>query len=344
MAGALIISCGAAAVLAAALTGCLVRWQDRIRIMDVPNARSSHDSPKPRTGGIAIFLSLSFGYMAWKWPLGALLHTAPGEAWVIGGAVAFFGLGLAEDILHLPEWLRLLVQFGLSLTIAAWGPRLLVLGPPGGSWALPPGISIALTAFWYTGFVNLFNFMDGIDGIAAGEAALVGLFMALASGIPGAMLVSAAAAGFLIYNREPSRIFMGDGGSYLLGYLLAVLCVVGSRTAPFMVYVLFLGTFIADTTATLIRRILRGEDWFRAHRSHYYQKLTDLGFSHAQVCGINLGLTTLLGLSGLLYRSSGTTIQWALVILWALGFGALHVAITRWDRSHKPRLEPRSQG
>lgn len=344
MAGALAAACAGTAVLAAALTALLVRWQASIAILDVPNPRSSHRFPKPRTGGIAVFLALACGSLAWAALRGARPHPGPAELWGIGGAAAFFALGLAEDILSLPARLRLLIQAAFSLAVATWGPRLEVIGLAGFSWAPPPALAIALTAFWYTGFINLFNFMDGIDGLAAGEAALVGLFLALAARTPAALLVSAAAAGFLVHNREPSKIFLGDGGSYLLGYVLAVLSVAGARTAPFAVYVLFLGTFIADSTATLARRLLRGEDCFRAHRSHYYQRLTDLGFSHAQVCGMNLGLTTLLGLSGWLYGASGAVAQGSLLALWALGFAAIHAVITRRCRARAPGPRTESPG
>lgn len=329
MAAALSLACLTTAALVAGLTGALVRWQTKLPIFDIPNARSSHSRPTPRTGGIAIFLSLSCGYLLWRTLSGGSMPPAPKEAWGLFGAAAFFGLGLAEDVLHLSERRRLAVQAGISLAIAAWGPRLSVIDLPGASWTPHPAVAIFLTAFWYTGFVNLFNFMDGTDGLAAGEAMLVGLFMAATARMPEALLVSSAALGFLAYNRAPAKIFMGDCGSYFLGYLLAVLSVIGTGDVPFVVYVMFLGTFITDATTTLIRRILTGEAWLRAHRSHYYQKLTDLGFSHAHVCGMNLGVTGALGMCGLLYVRGGMALRWALLSLCMLAAACVIVVMHR---------------
>lgn len=325
----------ATAALSAGVTASLVRWQRRIPIMDTPNARSSHQFPKPRTGGIAIFIAFLCGYLAWTWLSGARLE-GKDNVCVLAGAAAFFLLGLVEDIRHLPEWFRFLMQATLSLAVAATGPKLDSLEIPGlGVRALPPALALGLTTFWYTGFVNLFNFLDGIDGYAAGEAALVGLMMAAVSAPLWPLLVSASALGFLLLNRQPSRIFMGDSGSYLLGYLLAVLSVIGStRSAapvPFAVYVLFLGTFIADATVTLARRIVRGERWFKAHRSHYYQKLTDLEFSHGQVSLMNLGMTTLLGGSGWLYIRSAPAWRGALLLGWALAFACAFIEIHKQE-------------
>lgn len=324
------------AVVAAAssftLTAFLVRRQEILPILDIPNARSSHSSPKPRTGGVALFLSATAGLVAAR-ALGAEVPSIHGSAgWILIGAVGFFSLGLLDDIRHLPEMPRLLVQTLLSIGVAMFGVRLEALDLPGlGRWVPSYALSVGLTAFWYTGFINLFNFMDGIDGYAAGEAALVGLFLSIISGSPWPLLISASSMGFLIFNWAPARIFMGDGGSYLLGYLLAVSCVTvsaGSEPAvPFIATAIFLAVFIVDAMATLCRRVVRGEPWMKAHRSHYYQKLTDIGLGHGQVTGLNFAVTPLLGLSGLLYAGGRPEVQWAILAVWAAFFGVLFLWI-----------------
>lgn len=307
------------AALSLAATFLLLRWQNLIPIVDVPNQRSSHTRVKSRAGGIAILIAFLGGCLLWPENLGT--HAW----WVLSGAGAYFLLGLLDDIFHLPEGLRFSVQILLAGLIAAFGPRLTSLPMPNGSdWVMPLPMAIAVTAFWYAGFTNLFNFMDGTDGLAAGEAVVAGIFLSLMTGSPLPMIVSASALGFLYFNREPSRIFMGDCGSYLLGFLLAVSTVIGCQgadgAAKLIPQFLVLGTFIADTTTTLMRRIARGERWYKAHRSHYYQKLSDLGFSHTRVSAINLALTGGLGVSGLIYGNRAPAAQTTILLCWALAF------------------------
>lgn len=321
------------AALSLGATFLLLRWRNLIPIVDVPNQRSSHSRPTSRAGGIAIFAAFLAGGLLWPAALGE--HAC----WTLLGGVAFFLLGLLDDLYHLPEGLRFSVQVLLAVLIAAFGPRLSALPlPDGAPWAMPPGLAIAVTAFWYTGFINLFNFMDGTDGLAAGEAVLAGIFMSMMTGSPLPLIVSASALGFLYFNRSPSRIFMGDSGSYLLGFLLAVATVIGcdgpEGPAKLIAQILVLGTFIADTTTTLLRRIIKGETWHKAHRSHYYQKLSDLGFSHGKIAAINLVLTGSLGASGLIYVKQGPGVQTPIVLAWLLLFASAFL----WIQSRHRRL------
>ena len=252
---------------------------------------------------------------------------------IFSGAVAFFFLGLIDDIYRLPEWLRFVFQVIISLAIAVMGPSLQTLQLPGlEPIQLGASVAIWMTVFWYVGFVNLFNFMDGTDGIAAGEAALAGLALAWLSQTAWPLIMSGAALGFLFFNYSPSKIFMGDSGSYLLGYLLSVSCIlaatVENSSIPFVVCVMICGTFVVDTTATLFRRIANRERWYTAHRSHYYQRLSDLGFSHSQIFWINLLLTSCLILLSWIYLQSGPRMQAGTIALslgiFALGIKQIH--------------------
>lgn len=296
----LVVASGGAAALAAA---ALVRLQPWLPILDVPNERSSHDVPKPRTGGIALLLGLALGALVAG---GGLLRDRPHAAWLLGGCGFFFALGFTDDVRRLRARTRLSLQAAFCLALAALGPRLEFVELPGlDPFPLAPAVGVSLTAFWLVGFVNLFNFMDGIDGLAASEACLVGVLMFWVTGDVLALLVAASSAGFLALNLQPSRLFMGDGGSYLLGFLLAYLSLTLSRPAggsvPFETFVLFSGTFIADTTVTLLRRMANGEPFMESHRSHYYQRLTELGFSHSAVTGMNLSAGLALGAGGWAY-------------------------------------------
>lgn len=310
---------------ACALTAGLVCWRERIGVLDMPNERSSHRAPTPRTGGLALMGACLLGAsLAWR--------DLP-RTWLVGGT-GFFTLGLLDDLYRLPERLRLALQAVLSLAVAWHGPRIEELALPGLlPWALNETIAVIVTAFWYTGFVNLFNFMDGTDGMAAGEALVAGSAIGILTGSPLALIASGAAAGFLVFNYAPARIFMGDGGSYLLGALLAFSVVEGAslpgRPIPFIVFVLILATFIVDTSVTLLRRIVRREAWFTAHRSHYYQKLTDLGASHAQVSWINVSLTLSLSICAVVYLRGETSIRVMLLAAWGMVFA---LGLTMIDR------------
>lgn len=305
----------ATAATCALVTYGLVRWQSRVLLVDVPNHRSSHVRPRPRAGGIALYAAFLAGYLLWR------PSTAEGR-WLLAGGTASFLLGLLDDLFCLSVASRLTIEFLTAGLIAALGARIETVQLPGlPLWRLSPGVSVVLTAFWCTGFLNAFNFMDGSDGLAAGEAVLVGLFMAALSFSPWPLIASASALGFLLFNREPARIFMGDSGSYLLGFLLAFSAVIGTQKgAPIIVYFLFTGTFLLDTAVTLARRILRREDCLTAHRSHHYQRLLSLEWSHAAVARFNAALTLCLGAAGLAYARVSPAAQLLVLALVAGAF------------------------
>ncbi|HTZ35893.1 MAG TPA: glycosyltransferase family 4 protein [Stellaceae bacterium] len=248
-------------------------------MLDLPNERSSHVVPTPRGGGIAVIGTSVAAWLA----LGAAGMLPPGIV-----VVALAGAGLAlvswlDDLHGLSPGLRLLAQFA---AVAA-GMWVLPHGAVFQGW-LPPGLDAIAAALLWVWFVNLFNFMDGIDGIAGSEAAAIGAGIVLvAAGDPVSTLpaaaVVAAALGFLVWNWAPARIFLGDVGSvplgYLLGYLLYALALRGAWAAALILPLYFL----ADATLTLLRRLARGERVWQAHREHFYQRAVQLGLGHAAV-------------------------------------------------------------
>jgi Fuc2NAc and GlcNAc transferase len=292
--GALLVSCW--------LTSFVRRYALRHSIVDRPNPRSSHTLPTPRGGGIAIAVS-------WFLALAGLVVSGELDMWVGlallvgGGAIAL--IGWLDDRHHLSAGIRA----GVHLAAAAWavwclgglpsfnvGTGVVPLGWLGGVLAV---VGIA----WLT---NLYNFMDGIDGLAAGEAVSVGLvgggLLAL-GGADGMALVAlslaAAAGGFLVFNWPPAKIFMGDVGSGLLGYAFGVVALASERAGavPLMVWMMLLAVFLVDATATLIRRVVNGERWFEAHRSHAYQRAVQTGYSHRDVTLAVMGLNGLLAVA-----------------------------------------------
>jgi Fuc2NAc and GlcNAc transferase len=292
------VPAGLATVL---LTGVVRRYAVARAVLDHPNERSSHAVPTPRGGGVAIAVSCLGGIAA-----AAAAGIVPVNAAValVGGGALISLVGWVDDHQHVNAAIRAAVHFAAAAWALWWLDGLPALRI--GEGTVPLGwMGAVLAAVAIVWCVNLFNFMDGIDGIAGGEALSVGLAggaFLIWAGHPGmavaAWLVAAAGAGFLAWNWAPARIFMGDVGSGLLGYLFAVLALASERVAgvPLLLWVLLGGVFIFDATATLLRRAARGERWHQAHRSHAYQRMVQSGWSHARTSAGVLVLNAILAL------------------------------------------------
>ncbi|MFL6601424.1 MAG: MraY family glycosyltransferase [Steroidobacteraceae bacterium] len=283
----------ATAASSALVTGLLRQYAIRSGLIDRPNIRSSHSVPTPRGGGLAIvFTSLLAATFL------CLVHMLAWRTFVAlaGGGLAVAAVGFIDDRHPLPARVRLAVHLGAALWCLAW------LG------GLPPlQLANRVVHLGWSGYVlgalaivwvlNLFNFMDGIDGIAASEAifvtgagAVLGSWMAAAAVSSGgaaaaAAVVAAACSGFLVWNWPPARIFMGDVSSGYLGYVIATLALAAGHENPVAMWIWLLlgGAFFVDATVTLIRRLLRGEQVYEAHRSHAYQWLAREWKSHGLV-------------------------------------------------------------
>jgi Fuc2NAc and GlcNAc transferase len=278
----------AAFVLALALTGLVRAYALRVGLLDRPGARSSHRAPTPRGGGLAIVAAFASGVCALAWSAWLPWQTVQA---VLAGGLVVAAAGLIDDHRPLPAWLRLLAHLAAGAAALAWVggvPAVALAGAPlDFGWA---GFALAIVGLaWLT---NLYNFMDGIDGLAAAEAifaASMGALLAWAGGRTGLALGSAvlavAAAGFFVWNRPPARIFMGDVGSGFLGMTFGLLALVAAaESGPgIAVWLILLAVFVADATVTLLRRMVRGERWYAAHRSHAYQRLARRWGGHGRV-------------------------------------------------------------
>ncbi len=281
-----------------ALTWAVRRYALRRDLLDLPNERSSHRVPTPRGGGLAIAVAgmLALGFLGIRDVLEATMALA-----LAAGALAAL-IGWLDDHRDLAPGPRLLVQVLTGLWALWWlgglpevdfGFFRLHAGLPGSLIAL-------LGIVW---LVNLYNFMDGTDGLAAGQAVTAagaaGLLL-LHRGHEGLALYSlalaAAAAGFLVFNRPPARLFMGDVGSYFLGFTLAVLAIAGERAGALSLWcwLILLAWFLTDATLTLLLRLFRGEPWHQAHRQHAYQRLVQMGWSHGRLLSAFLALQLLV--------------------------------------------------
>jgi glycosyltransferase WbpL len=267
-------------------------------VLDVPGERSSHVAPTPRGGGLALVCVVLVG-VALLLALG-LLPSAWGTALLGGGALTAL-VGWRDDVRGVPARARLAVHLVAAIWAVAWlgGLPTLVVGGDVLYLGVAGSVLAVLGIVWG---INLYNFMDGIDGLAAGEATVVGFVAAvlLAGREPSlaavAAVVAGGAAGFLPWNWQRARMFMGDVGSGFLGFVLATLALASEKAGamPALVWLLLLAVFFVDATVTLIRRMVRRERWYTAHRTHAYQRATRSGWSHAQVTSaillLDLGL------------------------------------------------------
>lgn len=295
----------------------------RLNVLDVPNERSSHSEPVLRGAGIAPLLGFLIGMSV----LITTSRTDTVQVLVIGlsGGVAGV-LGLVEDL----RGVRIAVRASVQLIIGAAATSILVWSSNAEVWWIPMG------ALVFTGYTNAANFMDGINGISGLHGAVVGSIFAVVGAIfdlswlVGAGLVLAVAfLAFLPWNLTRKGMFLGDVGSYLLGGAIGILAIAAVLDgAPAIAVVAPLGIYLADTSATLVRRVRHGEAWQQAHRSHVYQRLTDAGFSHLFVAVIVTVSTAALSVFGLL-SLSGSGAEFAIGAGGILSILVLYLSLPR---------------
>ena len=277
---------GVGTTVAAWLATAGVRWVlIRYSVFDRPNERSSHTAPTPRGGGIAL-LFVACG--AWVLAVAWLGNAPPAFAAVMIGLALLAVISWLDDIKGgMPVAARLAVQaVAVALSLAAFQDAGLVF-----QGVLPPLLDRLVAALLWMWFINLFNFMDGIDGISGVETISLGVGLALVAWFAGfaashvalPALLAAAALGFLAWNWQPARVFLGDVGSVPLGFLLGWLLLVTAAQGQWLAAIILPLYYLADTTITLTRRLARGETVWRAHRKHFYQRAVRAGVSHAEV-------------------------------------------------------------
>ena len=304
------------AMLVAALA---IRWLQSARfgtrLQDIPNQRSLHSAPTPRIGGIGLMAGMLCGWL--------LLPVAPAW-WLLLPLLGLFAVSLLDDLTGLPVGKRLLAQ---TAAAAVWLAGSGFLSQQGAALSL----GVLLLMVWMT---NLYNFMDGSDGLAGGMALFGFGACSLAAWWGGeadlAMLgltLAAAALGFLVHNFPVAKVFMGDAGSIPLGFLAAALGLGGWQQGiwPAWFPVLVFSPFIVDATVTLARRTLRGAKITEAHREHYYQRAIQIGWSHRRVALVEYVLMLGAAASALFALRQGAL--WVVVPAWVIVYGLLMRAI-----------------
>jgi UDP-N-acetylmuramyl pentapeptide phosphotransferase/UDP-N-acetylglucosamine-1-phosphate transferase len=296
--------------------------------LDQPNERSLHERPVPRTGGIAVLLGAACAFAFGAGPLWMPAALALGLA-----AVSF-----ADDLHRLPTFARFAVHLGAAMLVVWY-----LMSPIDAMQAL----ALVLGVTWIT---NLYNFMDGSDGLAGGMATIGFGTYALAAWLADepslavfAIALAAAALAFLLHNHHPARIFLGDVGSIPLGFLAAALGIAGWRNDvwPLWFPVLVFGPFIGDATITLLKRALRGERVWLAHRTHYYQRMVQMGFGHRGTAWVGYALMAGCAAAALAGRNQAPWVQGTLFFGAVAVLGALALWVDlRWARYTRAPTEP----
>lgn len=304
----------------------LISWllQGRaLKVLDIPNSRSLHHTPVPRTGGIGLILSLLIVWLLFSVSL-------PISVWL--GVVLLALISFADDVMGLSVGVRLLVHFFVAMGFSA----MLLLAAHGWLVVLAMGLAIV----WMS---NLYNFMDGSDGLAGGMTLIgfgyYGVAALLAGETEFAMInfcVMASAAAFLRFNFHPARIFMGDVGAVPLGFLAAALGMLGwtkglwSLCLPLLVF----SPFIVDATVTLIKRLVRGERIWQAHREHYYQRIVLRGFGHHNTALLAYLLMLLVGASAVWADRHDVVPQSWLMVVWGCVYLIIMLAFD-WSQRYR---------
>lgn len=311
-----------AALVTFSLTYILLLSGAAHKVQDIPNERSLHTAPVPRIGGMALIIGMLCG-----WAMNAYSLVW----WVMLPLLMLFLLSLLDDVRGLSVRYRLFVHIG-----AAW---LLVLGSGLFTQSMLLGLLVLFVVVWMT---NLYNFMDGSDGLAGGMAVIgfgiYGIAAMMGHDMTLAMLnisVAAAALSFLYFNFYPAKIFMGDAGSVPLGFLAAAMGVWGWQISlwPAWFPLLVFSPFVLDATVTLLKRMLRREKIWQAHREHYYQRIVQLGFGHRNTALVEYILMSGVGASALIALQYPEMVI-AILMFWGVSFLIVMLLLDRLWKAH----------
>lgn len=331
-----------ALVIAALITRRLCDPGSRLYMLDHPNRRSLHVSPTPRGGGLAIFVAILI-----SGTLAAAVYAAGVDlVWLAVPAFLIAAVSFLDDWLTINLGYRMATHFAAAGLLMWGGFGLGDLVLPSVLWPLAEPVAIGFSLLFVVWMVNLYNFMDGMDGFAAGMAvvgfgsfALLGWLAGDARFTAFNLIVAAAAAGFLVFNFPPARIFMGDIGSSLLGFLAAAFALWADRDGifPLWVSVLIFSPFIVDATVTLLKRIVRRERFWQAHKTHYYQRLVQLGWGHKRTVLWEYALMVLCSIWALSVWRQPVAWQWLAIGFWIVSYPVLMVVVRALETRANPR-------
>ena len=335
------------AVLSYALGFFAFRELRKLGLIDQPNARSSHQQPTVRGGGVAVMKTILLGL-----GLIAFRRMDMTTLVILCAAAGLAIVSFADDWKSLRASVRFLCHTLAAVAalsaLRAAEPMLTISNDL--SWTLPPLLALVIGFLWFAGYTNAFNFMDGINGLAAGQAVVSSLGIVLVTGLAtgkwndsptlAALAIGGAALGFLPHNFPKPRMFMGDVSSAPLGFLLAVVTVwIAHKNGWWLLIPLALlhANFVLDTAITLLRRVVRGERWYAPHREHFYQRLIRAGKNHTFVTSTEMALQGVVILAMVAYVKADTAGRLALIgavlLLWTSFFTYAEILFNRSQRS-----------
>ena len=347
----IIFALAVAFVISFVATPVVRSFAKQVGAIDVPDKkRHIHSHPIPRMGGLAIFLGFLLSVLLFA-------NITPQVRGILLGAILIVVVGAIDDVMNLNAWLKFCVQIVAAVIAVLSGVIINVVSNPlliTGEQAITVGIlAVPVTILWSVGGTNSVNLIDGLDGLACGVSAIASLSMLVVS-----MLVSDANSnvavilaalcggclGFIPYNLNPAKIFMGDTGALLLGYILATASVIGMfkfyAIVTFILPVLALAVPLSDTIFAFTRRILHGQSPFHADRGHFHHKLLDMGLSQKQAVAVLYAVSAILGLTTVVLTSAG-------IVRIVLATVALAIAVCLWlfvfrhnSSLHTPHHEP----
>ncbi len=339
---AFLIAIGAALVV----TPGVILFAAKTGAMDAPDARKVHKKPIPRIGGIGIYIAFMAGMLV-VMSMNVLTEEVSHEliGLLFGGSLIVL-LGIIDDYKNLPAKVKLVGQIiAATVLVVVFDVRIDFITDPFGDYLFLEFMAIPATIFWIVGLTNTVNLIDGLDGLAAGVSTIACITIFLVALQQDIMLVAVltaalagAAMGFLYYNFNPARIFMGDSGSMFLGYMLAGISIIGAvkcaATIALIVPILALGLPILDTAFAIVRRYRGGVPIFKPDKGHLHHRLLDLGFTQRQAVLLMYVISALLGLSAVALTEVSP--QFAILIVGlvvaAVLFGAKKIGILRMNQ------------
>ena len=329
-------------------------FAQKVGAIDVPrDGRRVHDHPIPRMGGLAIFLGFLISVVLF-------IDITREVRGILLGAVLIVACGAIDDVISLRAWIKLLVQIAAAVIAVLHGVVIEIFRNPNifsDNEALILGaLAVPVTILWIVGITNSVNLIDGLDGLAVGVSTIASTTMfvvALLVSEGGVAVILAAlmgaCLGFMPYNLNPAKIFMGDTGSLLLGYVLATVSVVGMfkfyAIVTFVVPILALFLPLFDTLCAIVRRLLRGQSPMHPDRGHLHHRLIDMGLSQKQAVAVLYSISAVLGLCAVVLATSGA-LRTFLLVAAAAAAVAVGVFIKRTFKGHKyhPPVDPSCPG
>ncbi len=335
-----------AIVIAVCVTPAVIFFAKKTGALDAPDIRKVHKRPVPRIGGVGIYIAFMISmlvFMIYGDLSGEVLMELSG---LLVSSSFIVILGLIDDYKNLPAKVKLFGQIISACILVAFDVRIDFITDPFGDYLYLEYLAIPATIFWIVGLTNTVNLIDGLDGLAAGVSTIASVTICLVALQQGYALVAVltaalagSAIGFLFYNFNPAKIFMGDTGSMFLGFMLAGISVIGAvksaATIALIVPILALGLPIMDTTFAIVRRYRGGVPIFKPDKGHLHHRLLDLGFTQRQAVLLMYIVSALLGLSAVALTevSGGIALFIFLGVVTAVLVGAKKLGIFRMNDS-----------